>query len=748
MKIKFRKSIMMWAYFYILLPILIIFLVLGISSIYFNRIYSKSIEERYSVWLESASKENELVLSGITKNVQFLETDSDFVRLMRGGLTPDDPGISYNIRQLRRIAESYPIIDSVSIISVGAGMVYSTDGTFNVEEYLNEKYVYDEYDYDYWSHYKEPLAEKQILPPSHVKTPDEDKTVIPIAFTRIGNINTSNILVVNVSLKRILDNLEKESFSDKVLFAVVNRRTNLLFKSSEDTAEKIGTEFRDNIRPRGTVSFDYSYKGTNSLVIAYSPTQSILGYSYISVIPRSVLTSATDNILGIIGIVWLVLFAAVTILARFSAKTLYAPIYRLFKILPPGDIAAENEFSALENYISKSKNVISEQLPFVQEGLLTEYLCTSNPDTEEYKNKFLKSGLKFPYEFFCTVIVRVRFTGQYYRMFSKKQKDRMLRNLCDTLTSMLAVRCKTYNITFDRDSIYVLLCSEDKDIEDYVADVLDEFTLLLKNDGELVQLRTAVGTVERGIDGAKRSHDAAVLELEGVAAPPETDGAAAGGASKKRKHPYGVQEESVLIDYLNAGKIAQARGYINEIVTKSMKKDSSDVMLLNLYVRILNTIINIMRLKNIRYNGSRMDELDIVNEFFVLPPDEMRDAIEKMLDIIEQNVHVSKLNTGEIVSYIQAHYTEDLRLEELAEKYSTSAPYLSRILKDSLGVPFIEYIAVLRVNKAKELLANTDMAVTDISEEVGFASRTAFVRAFKKRTETTPTLYRKSVKKP
>ena len=117
--------------------------------------------------------------------------------------------------------------------------------------------------------------------------------------------------------------------------------------------------------------------------------------------------------------------------------------------------------------------------------------------------------------------------------------------------------------------------------------------------------------------------------------------------------------------------------------------------------------------------------------------------MKKMLFLFTNNSVVLKLDIAEVVEYIQIHYTEELHLDTLADKYNTSSSYLSRVLKGKLGMPFLSYVTKLRVEKAKELLDKTDKSVSEIGEEVGFVNRVAFTRAFTAQTSVSPSHYRK-----
>ena len=100
-----------------------------------------------------------------------------------------------------------------------------------------------------------------------------------------------------------------------------------------------------------------------------------------------------------------------------------------------------------------------------------------------------------------------------------------------------------------------------------------------------------------------------------------------------------------------------------------------------------------------------------------------------------------------INKYINDHLNEDLSLIALSEKVFLNPAYLSRIYKQETGMNISEYICHMRINKAKELLRQSDFKIHEIAAAVGFESAAYFTRVFKQLTQITPQEYRDSVMK-
>ena len=91
-----------------------------------------------------------------------------------------------------------------------------------------------------------------------------------------------------------------------------------------------------------------------------------------------------------------------------------------------------------------------------------------------------------------------------------------------------------------------------------------------------------------------------------------------------------------------------------------------------------------------------------------------------------------------VVSDIREHYTEDISLTELAARYNISMGRLSKMIKEHLQVNFSDYIASLRIQRAKELLSITNLSVKEIAYRLNFESPDYFSAKFKMKTGRRP----------
>jgi AraC-like DNA-binding protein len=95
--------------------------------------------------------------------------------------------------------------------------------------------------------------------------------------------------------------------------------------------------------------------------------------------------------------------------------------------------------------------------------------------------------------------------------------------------------------------------------------------------------------------------------------------------------------------------------------------------------------------------------------------------------------------------YIEEHHAEALSLGQVAAAVHTSSFYFCKLFKRSTGFNYTEFVSRIRAEKAKNLLLNPNLRVSEIAYEVGFQSLTHFNRIFKKIAGQSPTEYRKQL---
>jgi two-component system response regulator YesN len=125
----------------------------------------------------------------------------------------------------------------------------------------------------------------------------------------------------------------------------------------------------------------------------------------------------------------------------------------------------------------------------------------------------------------------------------------------------------------------------------------------------------------------------------------------------------------------------------------------------------------------------------------------LRDEVAR--DLIRLSVMLAKLAQRErniirdIADHIERHYHEELTLQNISDRFYLSREYISRRFKQEFGENISDYIARVRIEKAKQLLLNPNLRVAQIAEIIGYQDEKYFSKVFKKMVGQSPNEYRK-----
>lgn len=194
------------------------------------------------------------------------------------------------------------------------------------------------------------------------------------------------------------------------------------------------------------------------------------------------------------------------------------------------------------------------------------------------------------------------------------------------------------------------------------------------------------------------------------------------------------------------GEIAEEYGK-NELICE---KEDAYLLLMNLdeeknekenLLRVQNMTRRISELLSLYMDAQSVWEISSVTDSWEGLPELYQECCQALEDREKVSVEIH-----EAMHYIGEHLSEKLTLNQVADHVGLSPNYLSSQFKKELGKSFVDYITQCRVDRAKELLMNTDMKSNEVAEATGFVDNSYFSKTFKKITGKRPSAFRKREK--
>ncbi len=183
--------------------------------------------------------------------------------------------------------------------------------------------------------------------------------------------------------------------------------------------------------------------------------------------------------------------------------------------------------------------------------------------------------------------------------------------------------------------------------------------------------------------------------------------------------------------------------YVSDMLASNLSMDRIKNKLFELMVTAKNSTKELIR----DFESETFD-----NAFSILTSENeilrLKDYTQKMLFeccTAITNITSQKNNPAiqKVCDYVDAHLQEDISLEQMADYVNVSSFYLSKLFKEEKGVTFINFISDKRLEKARQMLAETELSIKEITAEIGYNDQNYFSRIFKNKYGVSPKEYRK-----
>ncbi len=212
------------------------------------------------------------------------------------------------------------------------------------------------------------------------------------------------------------------------------------------------------------------------------------------------------------------------------------------------------------------------------------------------------------------------------------------------------------------------------------------------------------------------------------------------------------KHQKVLMEGIKTGNERIVKAKLNDILIYTVNlKNSNKEYLKNFFWNTISSINSIRISIAAADNDKRAEVRDIGSLYSMI---EKCDDIKLLNSVLEDialsvaskvnnfNSKSVKLILRKAMDYLQAHYNEQVTLNEVADHAFVSTYYISRMFKKELGKNFVDYLNEIRIEKAKELLKDIRYKTYEVADMVGIPDAHYFSRLFKKYEGLTPTEYR------
>ncbi|SHH70691.1 response regulator transcription factor [Clostridium grantii] len=205
--------------------------------------------------------------------------------------------------------------------------------------------------------------------------------------------------------------------------------------------------------------------------------------------------------------------------------------------------------------------------------------------------------------------------------------------------------------------------------------------------------------------------------------------------------------EDKIIRMLFEGNTDEAKKELtkqkNNIIENHLSIEDARLLLRNVFYKFID---------GIKKSGQILELPHKLNSYGFLSFSTFDDMFEKTFEMLDEVVtlikplHYNQTNKSmeDVKSYIKEHYSDPyLSLTSIADYVNLNPSYISTEFAKYEGECLTNYIANIRINRAKYLLLNSAFKITDISNSIGYINQTYFSTVFRRFTGSTPSEFRK-----
>ncbi len=143
-----------------------------------------------------------------------------------------------------------------------------------------------------------------------------------------------------------------------------------------------------------------------------------------------------------------------------------------------------------------------------------------------------------------------------------------------------------------------------------------------------------------------------------------------------------------------------------------------------------------------RHRGNYLTELTALTDMSQVRSFLMQNIREICTALETGSQKESERVVSRVLDYIRDHFAEDISLDDVSRMVDISPYYFSKLFKREMGVNFIEYLTDLRIQKAKEYMANPKYSIKEVCSMCGYSDPNYFSRIFRKYVGVSPSEYR------
>ncbi|MFD0679011.1 MULTISPECIES: helix-turn-helix domain-containing protein [unclassified Paenibacillus] len=499
-------------------------------------------------------------------------------------------------------------------------------------------------------------------------------------------------------------------------------------------------------------------QGKDSLIISYTKSD-VSKLKYVSIVRREIVmekSEFTEKLMIASIILCLIFGGAVSVLLTWRN---YNPVRNLIRIVQNGKIKnsydrSSNEYQfiyeAIQDALQEKEKInlkLKQQSSVVRADFLQKLLKGKFGNISVHHNAFYALDMQFISGDFIVVLLSIEDKGKLISLgigddFEAKSKlpSFVITNVFEEL---LGQRYKNFVTEID-EKIVFLVNLQDPEAVDHVQELVnitEELQSFFRKYYNLI-LTVSISDAHTGIHGMQEAYQEAVeaLEYKLIAG----NGKIISFQSLKynvRDYFYPLEKEQKLVNCIKSGEFEKGKQLLDDIIRSNFIDGTPTAEMTRYFMfDLASTVVKTVKEISAAEPVEKLFECETVAELQV----EITNTLSSVCKLIQSKTgNRSYELTRCIIEFVNSHYGEGtLNLAMIAENLGITPNYMSKLFKEQTGEALPDYINKVRLEKAKVLLRDEKLNISDAAVKVGYLNSNALIRSFKKYEGVTPGKYK------
>jgi AraC-like DNA-binding protein len=777
--LKHNKISRKWSHIFLLwlLSYICILIVPITISVLLYMASDKVIEEEISKANATSMRQLQQIIDDKLTDIRKISIDvgwdDQVVKFMRAK-TPLDSSYQHTmvdiIKRLKAQSSANKLIDFLYIYFKNSSTVLSISAANDEQQIYDFYHKSDSFQYEDWKriiggvHTWDYEIIPRIISPGNVSRSISFLQTIPIEYPSVplGNV------VIMIDEDQFAGILSEVKWVEESTIFIIDKKNNIIASTGSINLPET-LNYERLINNQGYIN----EKINSEAVIMTYIDSGVSDWKYISVIPKAVFLKKAKYVrdLTMAGILFCLIIGGTA--AYILAKKNYSPIKKILETLSKRagisfnrDI---NEFDFINNSIELTveqkdniSNKLKNQYSLIKTNYLVKLLKGNIENNVTIKEALTSYDIEFCSEHFAVMMFLLEDIGRFCEKTGEKSPENGIHLARFIIQNIVHELAEENNKSFVVEIDEVVVCVVNFKSTDrfYGEEELIKITMrirdILENEFKIF-FTGAISSVHETPFGISQAYQEALEALEYKLVV---------GAGKvisykdikkseamSNSYEFTLEMQQKFINCIKAEDFNGAEKIMEDVINSTFSQASIPIAMAKcLMFAMVNTMINALKELSIVCDTGFLERLNPVERLLSCKTVmdvkyEMKSILRNVGEYIADS-REEKNNTlaQRVKTFVEENYKDsNLNLAIISDSLEMNPAYLSRQFKHQTGEGLLDYINLLRIEKAKQLLGKTGINVNEIAEIVGYYNSNAFIRAFKKYEGITPGKYRELI---